>query len=65
MIQILKLLVLHACTLPDEVASQKASGPMRAVSRTEDDRPILTVVNFGISVAAVAQSVILGCGLYY
>jgi Zinc knuckle len=50
-------------SLPDEVVSQKASGPMRTVLRTEDDRPILTVVDSGTHVAVVPQSVILGGGL--
>jgi hypothetical protein len=54
--------VTSAVDKPDKV-QQKISGPMHTVLRTKDDRPILTMIDSGILVAVVSQSVILECGL--
>jgi hypothetical protein len=49
--------------ISSNVIARNASGPMRTILRTEDNRPILTVIDSGTHIAVVPQSVIHGCGM--
>jgi hypothetical protein len=60
----LALMKAMASSVPpasQEVVSQKASGPMCTILKTDDGRPILMVIDSGTHIAVVPQSVILGC----
>ena len=60
---LMKAMASSVPSVPSESISQKAAGPMHTIVKTDDGRPMLTVIDSGTHVAVVPQSVITGCGL--
>ena len=60
---LMKAMASSVPSVPSESISQKAAGPMHTIVKTDDGRPMLTVIDSGTHVAVVPQSVIAGCGL--